>query len=239
MYHVPPLRPHSVDAVVSPLALHWVNDLPGCLRAFRRVLKPDGLFVGALFGGDSLQELRIALSVAEQEVRGGVSLRVSPMARMRDGGALLSRAGFALPAVDTDNFDLRFRTPMAVVRQLRALGETNGAGEGKYLPRAVWRRAEEIYRERFGTPSQDADPSSSSCSDRASSSSSSSLSSSVPLTVQVLYLTGWSPSPDQPTAARRGSATVSFQELSTRLTAEEDQGKHLPSGDDDGGYTPR
>jgi SAM-dependent methyltransferase len=120
-----PFAPDSFDLIVSVLSLHAVNDLPGALVQIRRALKPGGLFVGALFGGQTLQELREAFAQAESELRGGASPRVAPFADVRDLGALLQRAGFSMPVADLERTVVRYGSFASLVRDLRALGETN------------------------------------------------------------------------------------------------------------------
>ena len=180
-----PFAPASLDLVLSCLSLHWVNDLPGALLQARRALKPDGLFLAAMLGGETLKELREALLAAEAEISGGASPRVSPFAEVADAGALLQRAGFALPVVDTDTLSFSYADPFALMRELSGLGEANAvAARPKRLTgRRLLRRAAELYRERFA----DGD-------DR------------IPATFQVLYLTAWAPDRSQQRPLRPGSA---------------------------------
>jgi len=124
-----PFAPESFDLVVSALSLHAVNDLPGALAQIRKALKPDGLFLAALFGGATLSELRTAFAMGESEVLGGISPRVAPMADVRDLGGLLQRAGFALPVADSEKTIVRYGAFMTLVDDLRALGETNALAE--------------------------------------------------------------------------------------------------------------
>lgn len=192
-----PFADHSFDAAVSALTLHTVNDLPGTLVQIRRALKPDGVFVGALLGGTTLHELRTALSEAELEIRGGISPRVAPMLAVKEGGALLQRAGFALPVADSDARTVTYAHPLHLLRDLRAMGETSvlAAGPRTPLPRAVLARALEIYRERFGIAD-----------------------GRVVATFEIVTLTGWSPHESQPQPKRPGSATA---RLADALGAEE------------------
>jgi SAM-dependent methyltransferase len=120
-----PFADGSLDLVVSALALQWVNDLPGTLIQIRRALKPDGLLLAAMLGGDSLMELREAFAAAESEIEGGLSPRVAPFADLRELGALVQRAGFALPVVDSDGLTVRYDSALALMRDLRAMGATN------------------------------------------------------------------------------------------------------------------
>lgn len=181
-----PFADGSLDAVFGALSLHWVNDLPGALAQIRRALKPDGLLLMAMLGGDTLVELRDALFEAEGEVTGGVSPRVSPFADLRDAAGLLQRAGFALPVADADTIAVTYETAFHLMRDLRGMGESNAVLERRrqVSPRALFARAAEIYAARFAGPD-----------------------GRVSARFQVLYLTAWAPSADQPRALRPGSAT--------------------------------
>ncbi len=186
-----PFADGAFDLVLSCLSLHWVNDLPGALIQIRRALKPDGLFLAALFGAGTLAELRDALSDAEGETAGGVSPRVSPFADVKDLGNLLIRAGFALPVADADRISVSYADPLALMADLRGMGESNAVRER--WP-AVTRRdtlaaARRVYRERHAGPD-----------------------GRVPATFQVVFLSGWAPHPDQPRPVARGSASVSLGE---------------------------
>lgn len=141
-----PLAEGSFDLVLAPLTLHGVNDLPGALTQIRRALKPDGLFLGALFAGETLQNLRSAFAEAEIQTAGGLSPRVAPFADLRSLGALLQRAGFALPAADLDRIDVTYQEPLRLLRDLKAMGESNPLRERRraFLRRATLLRALEI-----------------------------------------------------------------------------------------------
>ncbi len=167
-----PLAESRFDLAISSFALHWINDLPGALLRIRRALKPDGLFLAAMPGGATLCELRAALTEAEVEVLGGASPRVSPFTDIRDAGALLQRAGFALPVADSDTITVDYESPFKLMADLRGMGETNAlAGMRRgFTPRAVLFRAAEIYRDRHAGPD-----------------------GRVPATFQIVYLTGWAP----------------------------------------------
>ena len=180
-----PFHEASLDLVVSGLALQFVNDLPGVLVQTRRALKPDGLFLGALIGGDSLVELREAFAAAEVEIEGGVSPRVAPFADLRDLGALLQRAGFALPVTDVDRLTVRYATPLALMHDLRRMGATNVLVERQRRPlrRATLRRMLEIYAERFAGPD-----------------------GRVPATFEIVWLSGWVPDASQQQPLAPGSA---------------------------------
>jgi SAM-dependent methyltransferase len=191
-------EPGSYDLVVSVLALHRVNDLPGILAQINRVLVPDGLFLAALFGGDTLFELRDALSVAEVMVRGGISPRVSPMADVRQLGGLLQRAGFALPVADVERTVARYPTLRALVRDLRALGETNVLVQRER--KSLSRRLLAAAQDRYATHHSDAD-------------------GRLRATFEIDYLTGWSPHDSQPGPLRPGSARI---RLSDALGAKEE-----------------
>ena len=173
-----PLAAGSVDLAVSLLALHWANDLPGVLAQVRRALRPDGLFLGAFLGGATLTELRQSLLAAEAELSGGAGPRVSPFADGPDAAALLQRAGFTQPVADVDRLTVRYAHPLALMRDLRAMGEMGAlADRPRPLTRAVLARACEVYVERFG----EAD-------------------GRVPATFEIVTATGWAPSAKQPLA---------------------------------------
>jgi len=180
-----PLKSAGLALYVSALSLHLVNDLPGALVQIARALRPDGLFVAALFGGDTLTELRLALLAAETELCGGASPRVAPFADVRDLGSLLQRAGFALPVVDTDRLTARYDTALDLMRDLKAMAMTNMLDARSRTPasRRLLLRASEIYHERYA----DAD-------------------GRVPATFQVIYLTGWAPHDSQQKPLAPGSA---------------------------------
>ncbi|MGH1589255.1 methyltransferase domain-containing protein [Methylobacterium phyllosphaerae] len=180
-----PLAPGSLDLAVSLLALQTVNDLPGTLIQLRRALRADGLFLGCLLGGATLTELRQSFAQAESEVEGGISPRVAPFAAVREAGALLQRAGFALPVADTDTLTVRYADPFGLLRDLRAMGMTNVLVERRRTPlrRATLLRMAEIYAERF--------------SDRDGR---------VRATFEVLWLSGWVPHETQQKPLRPGTA---------------------------------
>lgn len=180
-----PFAPRSFDLVVSILTLHWVNDLPGALIQIRRALKPDGLFLGSLFGGRTLQELREVLLAAESELRGGAALRVAPFADALDLAGLLQRAGFALPVADRDTTTVRYGDPLHLLRDLRAMGETSAlADPAPPLTRAILIRALALYAERFAVDGR------------------------VPATFEVITATGWSPHESQQKPLAPGSAKM-------------------------------
>lgn len=184
-----PLAAGKFDLVLSSLALHWTNDLPGALIQVNRALKPDGLFIGAIFGIGTLQELRDCLMTAESEVTGRVAPRVSPFPEVRDMGGLLQRAGFALPVVDADTIPVSYGNPFTLLQELKAMGESNVLLErGKTLwRRDVLMRAMQLYVDRYG----DAD-------------------GRVPATFEVIYLHGWHPDSSQQKALKPGAGKVSL-----------------------------
>ncbi|MEX0840305.1 MAG: methyltransferase domain-containing protein [Parvibaculum sp.] len=186
-----PFRDASLDLAVSVLSLHWVNDLPGALIQIRRALKPDGLFMAALFGGDTLTELRQSLAEAEIECEGGLSPRVSPFVDIRDMGSLMQRAGFALPVVDADRVTVRYADPMRLMAELRGMGESNALSERRRGPmrRATLMRTGEIYREKFGLAD-----------------------GRVPATFEIVTATGWAPHESQQKPLRPGSAETRLAE---------------------------
>jgi SAM-dependent methyltransferase len=149
-----PFAEASLDLVVSSLALHWSNDLPGVFVQARRALRPDGVFVAAFLGGGTLYELRQSLTQAESEVLGGAGPRVSPFADAEDAAGLLQRAGFKLPVADTDRVSVRYADPLALLRDLRQMGETNVLYDRSRRPlaRRILARAFELYGERFASP---------------------------------------------------------------------------------------
>jgi SAM-dependent methyltransferase len=184
-----PLREGSADLVVSTLSLHLTNDTPGVLIQAARTLRPDGLFLAALLGGDTLTELRTALLEAEAEIRGGVSPRVPPFVDVRDAGALLQRAGLALPVTDQDRLTVRYDSMFDLMRDLRAMGMANmlTARSRVPTPRRLFLRAAEIYQERFADPD-----------------------GRVRATFDIVYLSGWKPHESQQKPLKPGSAKASL-----------------------------
>ena len=191
-----PFRAAVFDLVVSALSLQFVNDLPGALVQVRRVLKPDGLFVAALAGGATLTELRQSFAAAESEIEGGISPRVAPFADVRDLGALLQRAGFALPVTDVDRITARYDSAFALMHDLRRMGASNALIDRRRVPlrRAMLMRVAEIYAERFA----DAD-------------------GRLRATFDIVWLAGWAPHPSQQQPLRPGSAQTRLADaLGTR-----------------------
>ena len=191
-----PFRDGALDLVVSALALQFVNDLPGTLVQIRRALKPDGLFLAALVGGETLTELRQSFAAAESETTGGISPRVAPFADVRDLGALLQRAGFALPVTDRDRVTVRYDSAFALMRDLRRMGSTNVLVERRRRPlgRPTLERMAEIYHERFADPD-----------------------GRVRATFEIVWLSGWAPHASQQQPLKPGSAAARLADaLGTR-----------------------
>ncbi len=181
-----PFAAGSLDLVVSALALQFVNDLPGALIQIRRALKPDGLLLAALIGGDSLSELREAFAQAESEIEGGLSPRVAPFIDLRDLGTLMQRAGFALPVIDSDRLTVRYDDVFALMHDLRRMGATNALHERRRVPlkRETLARMAEIYAARFA----DAD-------------------GRLRASFEIVWLSGWAPHESQQKPLKPGSAT--------------------------------
>jgi len=191
-----PFRDASLDLVVSLLALQFINDLPGTLIQIRRALKPDGLFIAALIGGETLTELRQAFAAAESEIEGGASPRVAPFADVRELGALLQRAGFALPVTDVDRVCVRYESVFALMHDLRRMAATNALIERRRAPlrRATLLRMAEIYAARFADPD-----------------------GRLRATFEIVWLSGWAPHPSQQQPLRPGSAQARLADaLGTR-----------------------
>jgi len=199
------LREGAHDLVVHAMSLHWANDPVGQLVQARRALRPDGLFLCVAFGGNTLSELRAAMAEAEVAVSGGLSPRVLPMGEIRDMGALLQRAGFALPVADTLTQTVTYESPLPLVRDLRGMGETNALAQRDRGPpkRALFAEAMRVYSNAFR--SEDG---------------------RVRATFDLVFLTGWAPSDAQPKPLRPGSAKA---RLADALGTPE-----LPAGDTTG-----
>jgi len=191
------LAPESLDIAVSALALQFVNDLPGILTQIRRALKPDGLLLAAMLGGDTLTELRQSFAAAEAELESGVSPRVAPFADLRDIGALLQRAGFALPVTDVDRIVVRYDSALALMQDLRRMGATNVLVERRRTPtrRATLLRMAQVYGERFA----DSD-------------------GRIRATFDVIWLSGWAPHESQPKPLKPGSAKASLADAVRKLS---------------------
>ncbi|MBD3669069.1 MAG: methyltransferase domain-containing protein [Kangiella sp.] len=187
-----PFGEATFDAVLSNLSLHWVNDLPGALLQIRKALKPDGLFLASMLGGETLAELRECMAEAEIELTGGLSPRVSPFADVRDLGGLLQRAGFALPVVDADVVTVSYETPMKLLYDLRGMGESNAVAEAKpgLARRDLLAKAMAIYEDRY----LDSD-------------------GRFPATFRILTLTAWAPAPSQQQPLSPGSAETRLADV--------------------------
>jgi len=185
-----PLNPESLDLALSALVLQFVNDLPGVLAQIRRALRPDGLLLAAMVGGDTLTELRQSFAAAEAECEGGVSPRVAPFADLRDIGGLLQRAGLTLPVTDVDRVVVRYDSAFALMADLRGMGATNTLVERRRLPtrRATMLRMAQIYSERFADPD-----------------------GRLRATFDIIWLSGWAPHDSQPKPLRPGSAKASLE----------------------------
>jgi SAM-dependent methyltransferase len=194
-----PLQPQSLDLAVSALAFQFVNDLPGVLAQIRRALRPDGLLLAAMIGGETLTELGQSFAAAEAECEGGVSPRIAPFADLRDIGALLQRAGFALPVTDVDRVMVRYDGALALMMDLRRMGATNILLERRRTPtrRATLLRMAQIYGERFADPD-----------------------GRIRATFDVIWLSGWGPHDSQQKPLRPGSAKASLAEAVRKLSPE-------------------
>lgn len=193
-----PFAGQSADLIVSALNLQTINDLPGYLRQICLTLKPDGLFLGALVGGRSLHELRTVLMQAEEEITGGITPRVIPFADIKDIGALMQRAGFALPVTDLDGFSVQYDSLFHLMKDLRGMGAANILTQRKKTPTAksLFMRAAQLYQEQFITDGR------------------------INATCEIIHLTGWAPSPDQPKALKPGSGTTSLASAVNKLRKE-------------------
>jgi SAM-dependent methyltransferase len=196
-HEILPFQPESLDLVVSALAFQFVNDLPGVLAQIRRALRPDGLLLAAMIGGDTLTELRQSFAAAESECEGGVSPRVAPFADLRDVGGLLQRAGLALPVTDVDRIVVRYDNAFALMQDLRRMGATNILLERRRTPtrRATMLRMAQIYAERFS----DSD-------------------GRIRATFDVIWLSGWAPHESQQKPLKPGSAKASLAEAVKKLS---------------------
>jgi len=184
-----PFCNESFDLILSNLSLHWVNDLPGSLIQIRQCLRPDGLFCASLFGAGTLSELREVFLESEMDVKGGVSLRISPFAEVRDLGGLLQRAGFSLPVVDTDKITVTFTDVFQLMADLRGMGETNAIFDRQktFTGREIFAKTAALYAQRYGMED-----------------------GRIPASFHIITLTAWAPHATQPKPLRRGSATASL-----------------------------
>lgn len=177
----------AFDLVIHALALHWANDPVGQLIQCRQALAPDGLFLAACFGGETLHELRAALSQSEIAITGGLSPRILPMGEIRDLGALLQRAGFAMPVADTDMKSVSYADMAALLQDLRGMGEVNALAQRRkvFAPRELFKKAAQLYAAAYGSDDN-----------------------RILATFEMIYLTGWAPDESQPKPLRPGSATA-------------------------------
>lgn len=189
-----PFRECCSDLVLSTLSLHWVNDLPGTLAQIQRILKPDGLFMAAFLGGETLKELRDCLQAAELQLRGGVSPRFSPLISVRDAGALLQRAGFALPVVDHDLKTVTYPNFWDLLSDLKKMGETNCLYQrtGEFTSKSILDLACDLYHLKYGDTQ-----------------------GYIPATFDIIYMAGWAPHESQQKALKRGTAMKSLSEILT------------------------
>ncbi|WP_137930574.1 methyltransferase domain-containing protein [Mesorhizobium comanense] len=187
-----PFEPQGLDLVVSLLSLQAMNDIPGMLIQIRRALRPDGLFLGAFAGAGTLGELRESLLAAETELYGGASPRVTPFTDVRDAGALLQRAGFALPVADVETLTVRYANLFALMADLRAMGETGALADRSRRPgsRRLFARAAEIYAERFSDPD-----------------------GRIRASFSMVWMSGWAPDASQQKPLKPGSAKVSLKTI--------------------------
>ncbi|XP_060068424.1 arginine-hydroxylase NDUFAF5, mitochondrial-like [Ylistrum balloti] len=185
-----PFKHNSADIVFSSLSLHWVNDLPGCFKQVHRTLKNDGVFLGCMYGGDTVFELRVALQLAEIEREGGFSPHISPFTSAHDLGNLLNRAGFTMLTLDTDEFTIKYPSMFELMFDLKGMGENNCSWSRRpSLHRDTMQAAAAIYKDMYGDEE------------------------GVPATFQVLNFIGWKPDPSQPQPVERGSQDFSFKDL--------------------------
>ncbi len=201
-----PFAEAGLDLVISNLSLHWVNDLPGALVQIRQSLKPDGLFLAAILGGETLHELRHALIEAEMAESGGISPRLSPFAELSNAAGLLQRAGFALPVADTDTITVTYGDAFALMQDVRRMGEASAVRERQkgFARRRMFLAAAERYAALYAGED-----------------------GRIPATFQILYLTGWAPAPTQQKPLRPGSATVRLADALD--TAENPAGEKTPN----------
>jgi len=197
-----PFDDNSLDLVVSSLGLHWVNDLPGCFRNIWRALKPDGGFLGAMFSGETLFEMRCSLQLAELERQGGFSPHVSPFVEMQDVGGLLNRSGFKMLTVDVDEIVVGYPTLFHLMEDLKGMAENNASWKRPlHLKRDTLMAAASIYQAMYGQENPN-EPGQ----------------TSIPATFQIVYFIGWKPDKSQAKPAARGSANVSLKDLDQVLT---------------------
>lgn len=189
-----PFAPQSLDCVVANLSLHWVNDLPGALLQIRNALKPDGLFLAAVMGGETLKELRECLMSAELEISGGVSPRISPFIDMQDMGALMQRAGFALPVIDNDLIEVDYASPFNLMHDLRGMGAANATFNRPrvFAPRDLMMETARLYAEKYPSTQEEG---------------------GVSATFEIIYVIGWAPHGSQQQPLKPGSASARLADV--------------------------
>ncbi len=187
-----PIAAESLDLVVSALSLQFVNDLPGAFSQIRHCLKPDGAFIGALFGGESLAELRQVFLMAEEELYGGASPRIAPFVDVRDMGHLLQRAGFALPVTDRDVLKVRYTSATHLMKELQAMGMSNVMTDrsSSHNTKALFKRVNELYAEHYSEGD-----------------------GKIYAHFELIYLMGWAPHPDQQKPLQPGSAAINLKDV--------------------------
>ncbi|KYN19438.1 hypothetical protein ALC57_08205 [Trachymyrmex cornetzi] len=205
---------NSFDMVISCLSLHWINDLPGCFRRINSSLKNDGVFMAAVFGGDTLYELRSSLQLAEFERYGGISPHISPFVQIRDIGSLLTRANFTMLTIDTDEIVIGYPSMFELMWDLKGMAENNAArNRNLHLSRDTLIAAASIYKQLYGKTKED-------------------NTAFVPATFQIIYMLGWKPDESQPKPLRRGTGQVSLKDL-YRLDQIVKESKKIKLDDDD------
>lgn len=191
-----PFENDSVDLLISCLSLHWINDLPSTFQQIKTCLKNDGVFLGAMFAGDTLYELRSSLQLAGIERDGGVAPRISPFVRLRDVGALMQSAGFSMLTIDTDEMIIRYPSMFELMWDLKGMGENNAVIHRPLrLNKNTMFSAATIYDQLYGNHDNDSDT------------------KSIPATFQILYMIGWKPDPSQPRPLARGSGKISIKDI--------------------------
>ncbi|KAK0081825.1 hypothetical protein PV325_011507 [Microctonus aethiopoides] len=189
------LDENSLDLVISCLSLHWVNDLPGCFNKIIASLKNDGVFMAAIFGGETLYELRSSLQLADLERDGGISPHISPFTQIRDIGSLMNRAGFTMLTIDCDELVIGYPSMFQLMWDLKGMGESNAArNRTLHLKRDTMLAAAAIYEELYGKVKEDGEK-------------------YIPATFQIIYMVGWKPDASQPKPIDRGTGQVSLKDL--------------------------
>lgn len=193
-----PFEENSIDLLISNLALHWVNDLPGAFEQILKCLKPDGVFLASIFGGETLYELRSAIQLTEMERLGGVASHVSPFTQIRDVGSLLNRAGFSMLTIDVDEIVIHYPTVFELMWDLKGMGENNASMKRSlHFPRDLQYSTAAVYEKFYGKPNEEKNGGG----------------MCIPATFQIIYLVAWKPDPSQPKPLKRGSGEVSLKDL--------------------------